>query len=274
MKNPFYEIYAKNIRAELKSYIQENGIQSLILGVSGGADSTLIALLAKPVCDELDIPLLGYSMSISSNKSAEEQRARNIGSRFCNRFKEKDFSTLYHQMAMEIDETTHIGSTNTDEKIRFGNIKARIRMIFLYHQANKNKGMVLSTDNYTELLLGFWTLHGDVGDYGMIQELWKTEVYGMLEYIKDNEIEEEFEKIFIQQAIDATATDGLGITDSDLDQILPGFEGSSRAGYAQVDLHLMDPEKHKDSPAVERMNRTVFKRENPINLSREKIIKI
>jgi len=66
-------------------------------------------------------------------------------------------------------------------------MKARIRMILLYDLAGGNDGMVLSTDNYTEYLLGFWTLHGDVGDFGMIQSLWKTEVYDMVEWIRDNE---------------------------------------------------------------------------------------
>ncbi len=79
-------------------------------------------------------------------------------------------------------------------------------------------GMVLSTDNYTELLLGFWTLHGDVGDYGMIQNLWKTEVYAMARYIVNN-LDNKKAKNALQLCIDAVATDGLGITNNDLEQI-------------------------------------------------------
>ena len=41
------------------------------------------------------------------------------------------------------------------------------------------------TDNQTEYQLGFWTIHGDVGDFDPIQDLWKTEVYGLANYLRD-----------------------------------------------------------------------------------------
>lgn len=49
-----------------------------------------------------------------------------------------------------------------------GNIQARLRMIYLYNLASIHKGLVLSTDNQTEYQLGFWTIHGDVGDFNPI----------------------------------------------------------------------------------------------------------
>lgn len=55
-----------------------------------------------------------------------------------------------------------------------GNIQARLRMIYLYNLASIHKGLVMSTDNQTEYQLGFWTIHGDVGDFDPIQDLWKT----------------------------------------------------------------------------------------------------
>jgi len=78
-----YEKAVNNIRKELKTYIQENNLKSLILGVSGGIDSALCAVLAKPVCDELNIPLIGRSLPSSSNKSVENSRAALIGKYFC-----------------------------------------------------------------------------------------------------------------------------------------------------------------------------------------------
>lgn len=58
-----------------------------------------------------------------------------------------------------------------------GNLQARCRMIHLYDLAGIHGGLVMSTDNQTEYQLGFWTIHGDVGDFDPIQDLWKTEVY-------------------------------------------------------------------------------------------------
>lgn len=49
-----------------------------------------------------------------------------------------------------------------------GNIQARLRMIYLYNLASIHKGLVMSTDNQTEYQLGFWTIHGDVGDFDQI----------------------------------------------------------------------------------------------------------
>jgi len=294
-----YELAVKNIRQNLKEYIENARLESLVLGISGGIDSTLCAILAKPVCDELDIPLIGRFISIESNVWGETERAISIGEKFCTTFLNIDVTSTYNHMKFVIDlekETKAVKELNKDEvaeKIRHGNAKARIRMIMLYNFASMYNGMVLSTDNWTEYLLGFWTLHGDVGDYGMIQELWKTEVYEMAEWIARHEINGN-EKILSDEAlavlkvIEADATDGLGITKTDLDQILPSWKGSSRDGYAEVDKNLQgfnmllkDAAKTpnvikamrrlSDKPPVQRQIRTEFKRQNPFNIPRKNI---
>lgn len=273
-------LLVKNIRAELKIYIQKNKIESLILGISGGIDSTLCAVLAKPVCTELGIKLYGRSISIST-KSEETNRARSIGIRFCHDFRETNLTSTWYELAGDIyegDDTDEI----FDDKylIQNGNIKARIRMIYLYNLASLHNGMVLSTDNYTEYLLGFWTLHGDVGDFGMIQNLWKTEVYDMVEWIRDNEFDGFSDLVFKEKEIlsnmlKVDATDGLGISSTDLDQIMPEWKGTSRDGYKEVDKKLMDfldnGTGDLDDPVIHRYLRTEFKRNNPINISRIKI---
>lgn len=85
----------------------------------------------------------------------------------------------------------------------------------------------------TEYQLGFWTIHGDVGDFNPLFGLWKTEVYELANYIKECYIEcwEEYDIVEPQyhhykrivEALDAsiklTPTDGLGISNSDLEQI-------------------------------------------------------
>ncbi|HRW22022.1 MAG TPA: hypothetical protein P5509_08620, partial [Bacteroidales bacterium] len=68
-----------NIREELETYIENNNIKSLVLGISGGIDSALCAALAKPVCDKLNVPLIGRYIHIGSNKPEEKERAIEIG---------------------------------------------------------------------------------------------------------------------------------------------------------------------------------------------------
>ena len=268
----------KNIRSELKSYIVKGNLKSVVLGVSGGIDSTLCALLAKPVCDELKIPLIGRSLPTSSNSGGENSRATEIGELFCTDFKETNIHSQFVDLAyMAYENKEGQGHPHGSRRdIQNGNIKARIRMIYLYDLASVNQGMVLSTDNLTEYLLGFWTLHGDVGDYGMVQSLWKTEVYEMSQWIAENELITVDERIAVQKVIEADATDGLGISNTDLDQILPGWEGSSRDGYAKVDLTLQRLQEGIfifDDPVAARHIRTNFKRMNPYNLKRYEIEK-
>jgi NAD+ synthetase len=227
--------------------------------------------LAKPVCDELGIELIGRSITIVTNKPEEIERARNIGRFFCTDFEDVDLSDPFELLAGSVMETSEKEDKTTHAfKIRLGNVKARTRMVYLYDLASKCKGMVMSTDNYTELLLGFWTLHGDVGDYGLIQNLWKTEVYAMSAYIADN-LENEEAANALRSCIYAVPTDGLGITNSDLDQI----KAKSYEEVDQILIRLLDTStdigdfaKH---PVVLRKLASEFKRNNPYNIPRKNI---
>ena len=289
-----YEIAIKNIRRELKDYLLKNDIKSLVIGISGGMDSCLCAALAKPVCDELSIPLIGRSLPISTNTSDEIERAKFIGNCFCTYFREVNLEEHFNSLS-KINTDPSLSDNDMKDmivldrdsdkayKIRNGNIKARLRMIYLYNLASLNKGLVLSTDNYTEYMLGFWTRHGDEGDFGMIQELWKSEVYDMAEWMAKNECKRADQKYALQVTIEALATDGLGVTSlGDLGQILPEWQGTSRDGYKEVDRILQMIEnisyrnpmhEYDDHPVVQRHIRSEFKRNVPINISRKLIIR-
>jgi NAD+ synthetase len=280
-----------NIREQLAIYITENKLGSLVIGISGGMDSCLCAALAKPVCDELNIPLIGRSLPMESNKPDEIERAKLTGKVFCNVFDEVNLSKFYNPLQdWLIGQISPLASPELIKsyKIHNGNIKARLRMMYLYNLASEQKGMILSTDNYTEYLLGFWTLHGDVGDYGMIQNLWKTEVYDMAEWLGDNEYLHKPAEAYktIRMTIDALATDGLGVSSlGDLGQILPDWKGNSRDGYREVDQILEDYLSYikicrstskdmeklnimESHPVIRRHLGTEFKRIIPVNIPR------
>lgn len=298
-----FEKPVENIRQALKKYIEKWKINALVIGVSGGIDSALCCALARPVCDELNIPLIGRSISIDSNKEDEKDRARKVGSFFCTNFKEVDLTDLFNVNAKELETESLVADDADNLKIRRGNLKARLRMIYLYNLANAYKGMVLSTDNYTELLLGFWTLHGDVGDYGMIQNLWKTEVYRMVEsfLVACSEVfcegfnNKEASEI-LRACVEAVPTDGLGISNSDLDQIMPDWNKkfkTCREAYEEVDkilliatslgtsepikkvtaIHPLAPVIQYENPVIKRYYRAEGKRNNPVNIPREIIEK-
>ena len=287
----------KNMRDDLKFYIQKNEIKSLVLGVSGGIDSALVAAICYPICKELKIKLRGRSLPNTTNKPDEQQRAIDVGRAFCPDF---DIFVINDQVQHILKDSEKEYSMEEEEKfnkIAEGNIKARIRMIHLYDLAYRTRGMVLSTDNFTELMLGFWTLHGDVGDYGLIQNLWKTEVYALSNWLCNRmDLSDEQSKA-LRDCTNAVPTDGLGISNSDLDQL-------GAATYDEVDKILktwltedLDSfyydedflgyqgrptdskeffkfrDNLKNHPVIQRHLKSKFKRLNPINIKRERIFR-
>jgi len=277
-----YEVMYNNIIENWEIYLYENPkIESMIIGISGGIDSAIVAVLARQVIDKMnrEIKLIGYSLPLISNQEDETNRAILIGNETCDDFEVINKTSETIQFICSIDEESFFDGIYNQEKlsmankIRIGNIKARTRMIYLYDKAQKYKGMVLSTDNYTEYLLGFWTLHGDVGDFGPIQGLWKTEVYGLAKWMAKNN-----SQLFsLSRCIDSKPTDGLGIADNDLDQILSEWKGSYIDGYRKVDETLIDyldmnKRFERNNPVIKRHLDTSFKRKNPVNIHRTKLI--
>ena len=174
-----YKEFTENSINYLVEYIKTNRLQSLVLGISGGIDSTVVAAIAHIACSKCKIPLIGRSLPAHSNDPEEINSATLVGNAFCDDFKEVAIERMYARIADEIE--LNEGKMNG---LQLGNIKARLRMIYLYNLASIHRGCVLDTDNRTEHELGFWTIHGDVGDLncGLIY-LWKTEVYELAHYL-------------------------------------------------------------------------------------------
>jgi len=261
-------------------------IESMVVGISGGIDSALTAAIAREICDRNSKhKLIGVSIPIESNRKSEIENARKVGNAFCDEFVEIKFINVLFtifKLGVEIFYTNKDHSKTLKEKIRYGNIKARLRMMYLYDKAHRNNGLVLSTDNLTEFYLGFWTLHGDVGDLGFIQESWKTEVYGISNYLlrkydilmASNISNWEIYGCRLEalrNAINAIPTDGLGVTTSDFDQL--GVTSYRQADMILIDFLNGDKTINISHPIVQRFLRTSYKRENPYSLPRQDIIR-
>ena len=205
----------------LTSYIETNKLQSLVLGISGGIDSTVVAALASEACKRTGAKLIGRSLPAHTNNPEEINTATLVGQAFCDDFKEVAIERIYAKVADEFE--LNEGKMSA---LQLGNIKARLRMMYLYNLASIHRGCVLDTDNRTEHELGFWTIHGDVGDLncGLIH-LWKTEVYELAEFLADmyytiaerNELFQKDGKAYrikadaISESIELTPTDGNGV---------------------------------------------------------------
>ena len=233
-----------------ENYIVSNGLDSMVLGISGGIDSTVCAAICHEVSlrSNRQIKFIGRSLPIKNQVmySEEYDASKLVGNAFCDDFRVVNLSWIYENMLGEIVEHeedkkvkgfSYKGIEDRSENqtpIANGNIQARLRMTYLYNLAGINKGLVIDTDNLTEHYLGFFTIHGDQGDFNPIGGLWKTEVYQLAKYIAyeykkkaENLIDDDitlshtYEKMYnaLWASIRLTPTDGLGISNSDLEQI-------------------------------------------------------
>lgn len=228
-----YKKVFETLVSETQKYIIENGLKAMILGISGGIDSTVCAAICHEVSKRTGIPLIGRSLPSKFNKEEEIDSASLVGKAFCNDFEEVPIKIPY-DVFMSVLDRVECGMT----PLASGNIQARLRMMYLYHLAGTNKGLVIDTDNLTENNLGYFTIHGDVGDFNPIGGLWKTEVFELARWLMNN-YKDPHVRGYNEQAtavimsLNLKPTAGLGITDSDLDEI--GAES-----YEQVDSILQE----------------------------------
>lgn len=230
-------------------YVTENNLEAMVLGISGGIDSTVVAAICHEVSKKTDIPLIGRSLPIK-NKEDEFSVSELVGEAFCDEFKVFNLSNSYKASLFDLCAdaglikdckgydwywVSDLEELTGRTPIANGNLQARCRMKHLYDIASIRKGLVMSTDNQTEYQLGFWTIHGDVGDFDPLQDLWKTEVYGLANYLQDHYKSKALEALrndyketcdnykamscAIYNSCKLVPTDGLGISNSDLDQI-------------------------------------------------------
>jgi nicotinamide-nucleotide amidase len=213
-----YEKVFNNLVNGIIKYLTNNRIKAMVIGMSGGIDSTVVAALCKEVYNRTngEFELIGVSMPCSTNKVDENDAATAAGMEFCTHFSVVSLESTFKAVEACCDLASNIASTLVSQ----GNIKARLRMITLYDIASKVGGIVMDTDNLTEHFLGFWTIHGDDGDFNPIGGLWKHEVYGLAKCMKENVYKD---SKALEASIALMPTDGNGVKEGgDLAQIAPG----------------------------------------------------
>lgn len=172
------EISDKNVNLEkalilgVQDYMRKNGFSTVNLGLSGGIDSALVAVIAAKAMGAENVHAYAMPSRYSSDHSLAdaEQLARNLGIGYEILPIEKMFSAAL--------ETVAESFAGTEPDVTEENLQARIRGVLLMAWSNKKGSLVLTTGNKSEMAVGYCTLYGDMaGSLAVIGDLFKTEVY-------------------------------------------------------------------------------------------------
>lgn len=281
------------MRALLQSYFTQHSLHYAVFGKSEGLDSSVIAGLLSGLPG---IQPVGVLMPCES-KPEVETIAREVLEHFHIPALRVDLTSAYHtvrelytaQTGIETQLKELVASLGDAEAgqrftargpFALGNIKVRLRMITLYHIAQLLGGVVMSTDNYSEYWMGFWTLCGDVGDIAPIQQIFKgSELYTIAKVLG-----------VPASSLNAVPSDGLGVTESGYDQDQLGLP------YPELDRVIVELLRRSSSGTVDgsgeltsqiagqlhlkteqvgsvsaRLNATHFKRHWPVVFTREQL---
>ncbi len=244
-----YSQIADYLERFLDDEVKKTGISRVVVGLSGGLDSAVVAVLAHNVFgkDLLCVKMPSHYSSQSSLDDADE---------LCHDFNLKSETASIEPMLKAYEEL----NPNLDN-LRKGNFSSRMRMATLFDISARENALVLGTSNKSELMLGYGTLYGDLSSaVNPIGDLYKSEVYELAEYLGVS-------KSIIKKPPSADLWDGqsdeadLGYTYAQLDEALKLYvdERLSRdeivnMGIDEVMLDMI----------IKRIFRNHFKRKMPV----------
>ncbi|MBH60616.1 MAG: NAD(+) synthase [Dehalococcoidia bacterium] len=224
----------------IKKYAIENNRASLVVGISGGIDSSVVSTL----CAKTGIKVYAISMpidQISSQHDLSLAHGNWLTSKFSNvNHKIIDLSEVYRTF-------NNLMTREYDSEHSFANSKSRLRMVALHQISGSKSGLVVGTGNKVEDFgVGFFTKYGDGGvDISPIADLMKTEVWEIGKKLG-----------ILQEIIDAPPTDGLwedgrtdydqlkGLTYQELEDAMKNSKSKNIEKYNEIrkpNIHKMKP---------------------------------
>ena len=229
----------------VRDYVRKNGFAKVALGLSGGIDSALTAVLAVDALGKENV--VGISMPSSFNSKATRQDAKLVAKNLGIEFLEIPIKSMFAQYL----KTLRPWFTGTKPNAAEENVQARIRGNILMAFANKFGWLVLTTGNKSETAVGYCTLYGDMsGGFSPLKDIFKTKVYALCRWRNTKNANPPIPKTTLLRAPsaelrnDQTDEESLGAYE-DLDRVLFSYieEHKSAADIAKDGLPLKYVEK-------------------------------
>lgn len=166
----------------LRDYVHKTGFSKGLIGLSGGIDSAVTAVLAVKALGKDNVIGISLPSGISSDHSKEDARilAQNLGIEFHT----LPIQSLVNSATLELNPLFDGLRQDVTEE----NMQARARGLLLMAVSNKFGALLLTTGNKSELAVGYCTLYGDMcGGLAVIADLPKTQVFSLARYINTDE---------------------------------------------------------------------------------------
>lgn len=165
----------------VQQYFHKLGFQKAILGLSGGIDSAVVAVLAARALGKDNVRVLLMPSQFSSDHSVQDARklAENLGIQY-------DILPI-ESIYQSFKDGLKASFWGTDFGLAEENLQARIRGTLLMAMSNKFGNILLNTGNKSEIAVGYSTLYGDMnGGLSVIGDVYKTEVYDLARFINQS----------------------------------------------------------------------------------------
>lgn len=234
----------------LKEQIQKAGFNKAVIGLSGGVDSAVSTFLAIEALGKENVLTIVMPYKTSSPKSLEDAQ---------------ELIKITGVPSIKVDITPIVDNFQkiepTMDKIRLGNVMARVRMIILYDFSAKIKALVIGTSNKTEILLGYGTVFGDTAcAINPLGDLYKTQVW---ELAKELSIPQNIitKKPTADLWIGQTDEDELGFSYNDVDKLLVEMIDDAKTDEELIGLGY---EKGFIKKVRDRIQSNEFKRTLPL----------
>lgn len=161
----------------VRDYVEKNGFPGAILGLSGGVDSAIVAVLAVDALgpERVRVVMMPSDYTADISLADAEELANNLG---------LTLETIALRAGMDaFDNMLGPSFEGADMDITEENIQSRLRGMILMALSNKFGNMVLATGNKSEYAAGYSTLYGDMcGGFAPIKDVWKTEIFKLCEW--------------------------------------------------------------------------------------------